>query len=82
MLQYVPNTADIRVGDRLVTSGLGQRFPAGYPVAVVTRVHTQANGEFAQVEARPLSKLEGNHHVLLLFGPRPVSAEVAYGAAG
>lgn len=82
VLQYVPNTADIRVGDRLVTSGLGQRFPAGYPVAVVTRVHTQANGEFAQVEARPLSKLEGNHHVLLLFGPRTVSAEVAYGAAG
>lgn len=68
MLQYVPNTADIRVGDRLVTSGLGQRFPAGYPVAVVTRVHSQANGEFAQVTARPLSRLEGNRHVIVLFG--------------
>ena len=81
-LRHVADTADIKEGDLLVSSGMGQRFPAGYPVAVVTRVHTQANGEFAQVEARPLSKLEGNHHVLLLFGPRPVSAEVAYGAAG
>src|SRR5690606_35743599 len=38
MLSNVPNTADVKVGDLLVTSGLGGRFPPGYPVGVVSSV--------------------------------------------
>jgi rod shape-determining protein MreC len=37
-LRFVADTADIKEGDLLVSSGLGQRFPAGYPVAVVKEV--------------------------------------------
>ena len=38
-LCYVPPTTDIVVGDKLVSSGLGGRFPVGYPVGTVTAVH-------------------------------------------
>lgn len=67
LLEYVPNTADIVVGDRLITSGLGERFPAGYPIGVVSSVHQQGSQEFAEVRVKPIARLEGSHHVVLLF---------------
>lgn len=67
LLEYVPNTADILVGDRLITSGLGERFPAGYPIGVVSSVHQQGSQEFAEVRVKPIARLEGSHHVVLLF---------------
>jgi len=38
VLRHVAATTDIKVGDLLVSSGLGHRFPAGYPVAIVSEV--------------------------------------------
>ena len=64
---HVPNNADVRPGDLLVTSGLGGEFPAGYPVATVTDVQNSTNGPFAQVEARSASRLERSRHFLMLF---------------
>ncbi|MBC7751289.1 MAG: rod shape-determining protein MreC [Candidatus Saccharibacteria bacterium] len=66
-LQYVPKTADVKVGDRVFTSGLGERFPAGYPVGVVFAVQREGNTEFADIAIKPSSQLEGGHHVILLF---------------
>ncbi len=66
-LQYVPNTADVKVGDRLFTSGLGERFPAGYPVGLISSVHRHRGSEFANIGIKPFSQLEGGHHVMLLF---------------
>jgi rod shape-determining protein MreC len=66
-LQYVPNTADVKVGDRLFTSGLGERFPAGYPVGEIFSVHRHRSSEFANIGVKPFSQLEGGHHVILLF---------------
>ncbi|MEQ7870842.1 rod shape-determining protein MreC [Chromohalobacter salexigens] len=71
----VPATADIREGDLLTTSGLGGRFPEGYPVAEVTRVQRDGQHSFANVEARPLAQPERSRHFLLLFPP-PSSAAV------
>jgi len=79
MLQYVPNTADIVVGDRLITSGLGLRFPAGYPIGVVTAIQRHGSSEFADIEAKPLAQLEGGHHVLLLYSA-PLQREQPYAA--
>ena len=64
---HVPNNTDVRVGDLLVTSGLGGGFPAGYPVATVSAVQSSDNGPFAQVEARPSAHLERSRQFLLLF---------------
>src|SRR5690606_18925291 len=35
-LANIPLSSDIRIGDALVTSGLGGRFPAGFPVGTLT----------------------------------------------
>ncbi|MGH8312143.1 MAG: rod shape-determining protein MreC, partial [Gammaproteobacteria bacterium] len=66
-LPYLANSADVQVGDLLVTSGLGGRYPPGYPVAVVTRVQRNPAEPFASVRAQPVAELNGGHTVLLFF---------------
>lgn len=66
-LPYLPNSTDIKPGDRLVASGFGGRYPRGYPVAVVTSVEPQASEPFAKVTAQPLARLGREHEVLLYF---------------
>jgi len=66
-LRHVAATTDIREGDLLVSSGLGERFPAGYPVAVVTQVTIDPGQPFAIVTAKPSAQLNRSRHVLLVF---------------
>ncbi|EPC03801.1 rod shape-determining protein MreC [Litchfieldella anticariensis FP35 = DSM 16096] len=68
---HVPDTADIRAGDLLTTSGLAGRFPIGYPVARVVEVEHDPGQPFARVTARPVAQLERSRHFLLLFPPPP-----------
>ncbi|MDR5868411.1 rod shape-determining protein MreC [Halomonas koreensis] len=71
---HVPDTADIREGDLLVTSGLAGRFPPGYPVARVTSVVHDPGEPFARVDAAPVAQLQRARHFLLLFPPEPPEA--------
>jgi rod shape-determining protein MreC len=66
-LPFLPNSADIRVGDLLVSSGLGDAFPPGYPVARVTRVERRPGEPFARVDARPTASLNRARQVLLVW---------------
>lgn len=66
-LVHVPNNADIKIGDLLVTSGLGGRFPPGYPVASVTQLLTDPSEPFADVIAEPSAKLQRSREVLLVW---------------
>lgn len=66
-LPNLPNNADIRKGDLLVTSGLGGRFPAGYPVASVTAVVHQPGEPFAEVQAQPVAHLDRTREALLVW---------------
>ena len=66
-LRHVADTADIKEGDLLVSSGLGQRFPAGYPVAVVKEVVHDSGQPFAIVRAVPTAALNRSRYVLLVF---------------
>jgi rod shape-determining protein MreC len=63
----IPNNADIREGDLLVTSGLGQRFPAGYPVARVSKIVRDPTEPFATISAVPLAHLDRAREVLLVW---------------
>jgi rod shape-determining protein MreC len=64
---FVPHSYDIRSGDLLVTSGLGDKYPEGYPVArVTTVVHNDANA-FALVRSEPVAKIERLRYLLLLW---------------
>lgn len=66
-LAYVPHDADLVEGDLLVTSGLGGRFPAGYPVARVTAITRESAQPFARVMATPLARLDSGHEALLVW---------------
>ena len=66
VIRHLAATTDIRVGDLLVTSGLGGRFPHGYPVARVTNVEIAAGDAFAVVSAAPASALDRGRHVLVV----------------
>jgi rod shape-determining protein MreC len=66
-MEYVPDTADIQIGDMLVTSGLGNRFPAGYPVAEVVAIEHDPGEPFARIRARPLAQLDRSRSLLMVF---------------
>ena len=66
-VRYLPNNADIEVGDILVTTSLGSQFPPGYPVGEVTGVTPQARQAFAQVTVKPIAALTRMREVLLLI---------------
>jgi len=66
-LMHVQDTADIKVGDLLVSSGLGDRFPVGYPVGVVNKVEHDPGQPFAFVTATPSARLDRSRYVLLVF---------------
>lgn len=66
-MRHVSESLDLKVGDLLVTSGLGQRFPSGYPVAEVARYERAPGAAFAEVLAKPSSQLQTLDHVLLVF---------------
>ncbi len=67
-LEHLPANTDIRVGDVLVTSGLGGRFPEGYPVGVVSSVKLDTQRAYTVIQARPTAGLQRLRYLLLLWG--------------
>jgi rod shape-determining protein MreC len=70
-LRFVSSAMDIKEGDILVSSGLGGRFPIGYPVAQVDSIEHDSGEPFATVVARPAAQLDRSRHVLLVFSEQP-----------
>ncbi|RLV59031.1 rod shape-determining protein MreC [Parashewanella curva] len=75
-LKFVAKSTDVRVGDLLVTSGLGHRFPEGYPVARVVSVNKDDGQKYAQVTAEPLAALDRIRYVLLIWPNDDKSTQV------
>ena len=69
-LRHVSANTDIRAGDLLVSSGLGDRFPVGYPVAEVLDVVRDPGKAFLTVIAKPMARLDRSRHLLLVFADR------------
>jgi rod shape-determining protein MreC len=69
----IPVSADVKAGDKLLTSGLGGSFPAGFPVGEIVSVAAEPSGMFAVAVARPAAALERSGDVLLL---RPLADPV------
>jgi rod shape-determining protein MreC len=74
ILPYLTVESDVKTGDLLVSSGLDGIFPAGYPVAAVTKVERNTADTFAVVEAKPLAQLDRDREVLLLWSDPPAEA--------
>jgi rod shape-determining protein MreC len=66
-LPFLPNNADVLPGDTLVTSGLDQIFPQGYPVAIVDQLTPQPNKPFADISATPIAQLDKSREVMIVW---------------
>jgi rod shape-determining protein MreC len=65
-LPNLPLAADVRAGDKLLTSGIGGRFPPGFPVGRIESVAPAATGMFQVALATPAADLDRSTDVLLL----------------
>ena len=70
-LENVPISADIVQGDLIETSGLGGRFPQGYPVGYVDAMVVEPTASYAQVSVRPAASLDRSRHVLVVMEDAP-----------
>lgn len=66
-LANVTKTTDIKVGDILMTSGLGENYPSGYPVGKVTMVERDPGLPFADIFVEPNARLDRSRQVLLIW---------------
>ncbi|AGP48103.1 MULTISPECIES: rod shape-determining protein MreC [unclassified Psychrobacter] len=65
-LEYVFKTSDVRVGDELVSSGLGGRIPAGYRVGRITHIEDTQADNFRSIDVTPAANFVDNAYVLIL----------------
>ena len=82
-LPYLPTSADVQVGDLLVTSGLGGGFPVGYPVGTVARVRRDPAQSLAEVDIRPAAALDRSRELMFVWlkpAPVPTEADAAKGS--
>ena len=69
---YIRNlvpTTDIQEGDLIVSSGLGGRYPPGYPVGQVIRTEFDGTDPFLRVVVRPSAQLDRSQQLLVVFRP-------------
>jgi len=72
-LRHLPNDADIQVGDLLVTSGFGGRFPSGHSVATVAQIKRDRSRPFAQIHITPTAHITRSREVLLIWPKKTAS---------
>lgn len=80
-LPFLPSNADIKNGDLLVSSSLGGRFPAGYPVGKVYDVKPVAGEHFMEAYAYPAARLNQGRQALLVWNHDVENAAEAAAAA-
>jgi rod shape-determining protein MreC len=66
-LENLPTNADMREGDLIISSGLGHRFPRGYPVGTISEIELVPGEAFAQVSVLPSANLGKSREVLLVW---------------
>ena len=73
----VPLSADVRAGDLLLTSGMGERFPPGFAIGTLGALRPDDSRAFLEGEVKPAAQLDRGRDVLLLRGYKPVAAHAA-----
>ena len=71
----VPLSADVRAGDMLLTSGMGERFPPGFAIGTLGALQPDDSRAFLEGEVKPAAQLDRGRDVLLLRGYKPVAAQ-------
>lgn len=75
-IPYLPTNVDIKVGDKLVTSGIDGVYPAGLAVATVTKIEQNPESPFAKIISTPVAEVTNHLQLLLLDLPNAKEAEV------
>lgn len=75
-LPFLPGNADVKVGDLLVSSGLGGRFPAGYPVGEIFDIRRTTGEHFMEASAYPSARLNQGRQALLVWSSAPPALTV------
>ena len=69
-LQYVPEVADVMVGDLVVTSGIDGIYPKGYVIGRIESVE-KSGGSFKNIAVRPAVDFTSIEEVLVVLTPTP-----------
>ncbi|MBD1569266.1 rod shape-determining protein MreC [Aliivibrio sp. S10_S31] len=73
-LEHIPTNTDLKVGDLLVTSGLGQRYPEGYPVGYISKIDNDNKRPFASIDIETTVEFDKLRYLLLVW---PTGNELA-----
>jgi rod shape-determining protein MreC len=68
-IPYLPTNVDIKVGDKLVTSGIDGIYPSGLAVAIVTKILQNPESPFAKIVSTPVAGVSNHLQLLLLELP-------------
>jgi rod shape-determining protein MreC len=66
ILNNLPNNSDIKINDVLITSGLGGRYPEGYPVAIILNIERVKGDSYLSIGAKPIANLKNINEVLVI----------------
>src|SRR4030095_7613776 len=80
-LDHVPGTADIKIGDRVVTSGIEGIYPKGFEIGQIESIDRRS-GEFSAVIIRPAVEFSSLEAVLVVLTPPSIEAGVGTVAGG
>ena len=72
-LRFMGSNSDVQVGDLLTTSGVDGVYPAGLPVAKISKIERRAESAFAKIYCLPQALVTGARHVMVV---KPVSAQI------
>jgi rod shape-determining protein MreC len=72
-LEYVAGTADLKVGDSIVTSGIDGIYPKGFVVGQIESVDRGA-GEYSRIVIRPSVDFSSLEAVLVILAPNESAA--------
>ncbi|WP_122036566.1 rod shape-determining protein MreC [Aliivibrio sp. EL58] len=72
-LEHIPTNTDVEVGDRLVSSGLGGRYPEGYPVGYISNIDNDNKRPFASIDLKTTVEFDKLRYLLLVW---PTESEV------
>lgn len=75
LIQHVAHSGDLKIGDVLLSSGLGNVYPEGYPVATITSIIRDESRPFSQVTAKPIAQLDRLKYLLLLWSQRTLKED-------
>ncbi|MBU3005052.1 rod shape-determining protein MreC [Paraglaciecola arctica] len=75
LIQHVAHSSDLKEGDLLLSSGLGNVYPEGYPVATITSIVRDESRPFSQIKAKPVAQLDRLKYLLLLWSERTLQEE-------